>query len=229
MDEKFLSLPWEMQVALGSGYLSYAIAYLGIKDHHKPIDTFFRTVAFSLCATLVLTVLSPSDGAWRIAAAVLASVVSGVLWRYCIADGVQWLVRKTNLSWSDETPSAWSKITLHNSKIYLSQLSVQLDDDSWLFCDDTRKFAKSPFGPCVLGTNGDVAIYATHKCRPGGKEFTENPDVRDTHHGDKLTYIPAAKIRRVTMRMLTKRKRLGPWRRRWRRFRWWWRRCLRRH
>lgn len=205
MDEKFLSLPWEIQIALGSGYLAYALAYLGIKDHHKPIDTAFRTISFGLCATSVLALLPASYGFWRIATAVLASLLAGALWRYWIADGVQWLIRKADLSWSDETPSAWSKITLHNSRTYVSQVSVQLDDDSWLFCDDTRKFAESPYGPCVLGSNGDVAIYATHKCLPG-QEIIEDPDVRDVHHGDKLTYVPAGKIRRVSLRMLKSAK-----------------------
>lgn len=205
MDEKFLRLPWEIQVALGSGYLAYALAYLGIKDHHKPIDTAFRTIAFGLCATSVLSLLPPAYGFWRIAAAVLASLVSGALWRYWIADGVQWLVRKADLSWSDETPSAWSKITLHNSRTYVSQISIQLDDDSWLFCDDTRQFADAPYGPCVLGPNGDVAFYATHKCLPG-EAIVEDLDVRDAHHGDKLTYVPASKIRRVSLRMLKSTK-----------------------
>lgn len=83
----------------------------------------------------------------------------------------------------------------------MSQISIQLDDDSWLFCDDTRQFADAPYGPCVLGPNGDVAIYATHKCQPG-EDFVEDSDVRDPHHGDKLTYVPASKIRRVSLRML---------------------------
>lgn len=205
MDEKLLSLPWEIQVALGSGYLAYALAYQGIKDHHKPIDTAFRTIAFGLCATAVLTLIPASYGIIRIAAAVLAALTGGALWRYCIADLVVWLVRKADLSWSDETPSAWSKITLHNNRAYVSQLSIQLDDDSWLFCNDTRQFAESPYGPCVLGTNGDVAIYATHKCRPG-EEIVEVDDVRDLHHGDNLTYVPAAKIRRVSLRLLKRTK-----------------------
>lgn len=201
MDEKFLSLPWNIQVALGSGYLAYALAYLGIKDHHKPIDTAFRTIAFGLCATSVLALLPASYGFWRIAAAVLASLIAGALWRYWIADGVQWLIRKADLSWADETPSAWSKITLHNNRTYVSQISIQLEDDSWLFCDDTRQFADAPYGPCVLGPNGDVAIYATHKCHPGD-EIVEDLDVRDPHHGYKLTYVPAGRIRRVSLRML---------------------------
>jgi hypothetical protein len=201
MDDKFLSLPWEIQIALGSGYLAYALAYLGIRDHHKPIDTAFRAVAFGLCATSVLAIIPADLGFWRIAAAVLVSLVSGFLWRYWIADGVQWLIRKADLSWSDETPSAWSKITLHNSRTYVSQISVQLDDDSWLFCTDTRPFSDSPYGPCVLGPTGDVALYVTHKCGPG-EEIVEDTAVRDPHHGSLLTYVPANRIRKVTLRML---------------------------
>jgi hypothetical protein len=203
MDEKLLNLPWEIQLALGSGYVAYALAYLGIKDHHKPVDTAFRTIAFGLCATAVLTLIPPSYGAWRVAAAISAAIIGGAIWRYCVADGVQWLVRKTNLSWSDETPSAWARITTHNRRTYVSQLSIQLDDDSWVFCDNTSLFNNSPFGPCVLGPDGDVALYVTHKCGPGpDSEIIAVSDVRDRFHGDSLTYISAARIRRISFRML---------------------------
>src|SRR3546814_2103205 len=54
MDEKLLSLPWQIQVALGAGYLAYLVAYSGIRDHHKGIDVPFRAIAFGLVATLLL-------------------------------------------------------------------------------------------------------------------------------------------------------------------------------
>lgn len=201
MDEKLLNLPWEIQLALGSGYVAYMLAYLGIREHHKAIDVTFRTIAFGLCATGVLTLMPASCGWWRIATAITAAVVSGILWRCWLADAAHWLLRKLDISWSDETPSAWSRITQHNRRIYYSQLSVQLDDDTWLFCDNTRPFADAPFGPCTLGPNGDIALYVTHKCGPG-TEIVAVDDVRDPYHGDEITYVPASRVRKLSVRLL---------------------------
>lgn len=201
MDEKLLNLPWEIQLALGSGYLAYMLAYLGIRDHHKPIDTTFKAIAFGLCATAVLK-LMPSDlGWWRLGIAAAAPIAAAVLWRVALADAVQWFARKIDLTWADETPSAWSRITQHNRRFYYSQVSVQLDDDSILFCNDTRPFADAPYGPCTLGPSGDVALYVTHKCTRDS-EIKPVDLVRDPFHGDELTYVPASRVRRVTVRLV---------------------------
>lgn len=201
MDEKILNLPWEIQLALGSGYAAYMLAYLGIREHHKAIDVTFRAIAFGLCTTAVLTLIPPQYGWKRIALAIAAAILSGVLWRYWLGDGVQWLVRKLNLSWADETPSAWSRITQHNRQFYYSQITVLLDDDSCVSCNDTRPFDAAPFGPCTLGPTGDVAMYVTHKAGATGG-FEEVSRVRDEHQGDELTYIPASRIRKVKVRLM---------------------------
>jgi hypothetical protein len=202
MDEKLLNLPWEIQLALGSGYLAYLLAYLGIREHHKAIDVTFRTLAFGLFATAVLKFVPAQLGLWRAGGAIAAALAAGIAWRYALADALQWSVRKTNLSWSDETPSAWSRITQHNRRIYYSQIRVQLDDDSWLACDDTRLFADAPFGPCTLGPSGDVALYVTHKCPRDARDFVAVEMVRDPFHGDEITYIPAPRVRSVSVRLL---------------------------
>ena len=201
MDEKFLNLPWEIQLALGSGYVAYRLAYLGIRYHHKAIDVTFRTIAFGLCATGVLKLVPENYGWVRPVAAITAAVLAGVLWRLSLADAVQRLIRKLNLSWSDETPSAWSCITQHNRRVFCSQLTVQLDDDRWLFCNDTRPFANAPFGPCIFGPDGDVALYVTHKCDPDG-EIVPAETIRDPYHGDEMTYVPASRVRKISMRLL---------------------------
>jgi hypothetical protein len=200
MNEKLWNLPWEIQLAVGSGYAAYMLAYLGIRDHHKAVDVTFRTIAFGLCATAALALVPSSWGWWRVAAAVFAALAGGILWRFWLSDGVHWLARRSNLSWSDDTPSAWSRITQHNRRIFYSQLAIQLDDDGWLFCEDTRPFDNAPFGPCVLGPNGDVALYVTHKCEPGG-EIAAVEGIRDPHHGDEITYVPASRVRTFRVRL----------------------------
>ena len=74
-----------------------------------------------------------------------------------------------------------------------------LDDGTWLRCDDTSKFNDAPYAPCLIGPSGDVALYLTHEEPPGGpaKEMTT---VIDAHYGDRLTYVPANRVRRLTVR-----------------------------
>jgi hypothetical protein len=60
-------------------------------------------------------------------------------------------------------------------------------------------FRNSPYGPCVLGANGDVALYLTHIDEPG-KRSKELKTVQDGTYGDRMTYVPAARVRQITMR-----------------------------
>jgi hypothetical protein len=107
-------------------------------------------------------------------------------------------MRALNSSWSDDDPSALATI-LANSKHHLSQVAVLLDDGTWLRCDDAGMFADAPFGPCKLGPNGDMAIYITHEQLTDGS-VKELRTVRDPYYGDRVTYIPASKIKRVNYR-----------------------------
>jgi len=201
MDEKLLNLPWEVQLALASGYAAYMLAYVGIREHHKAIDVTFRTLAFGLCATAVLALVPAYVGWPRAVAAVLVALMGGALWRFFLAEAMQRIVRKVNLSWSDDTPSAWARVTQHNSRHFVTQVSVHLDDDSWLFCDAAGAFGDAPFGPCIFGTNGDIALYVTHSAASGeGVEAVTNT-VRDPYHGDELTWVPASRIRKVSVRL----------------------------
>lgn len=200
MDDKLLNLPWEIQLALGSGYAAYMLAYLGIRGHHKPIDIAFRAIAFGLVATAMLKLLPVRFGFWRIAAAAIAPLIAGLLWRKWFSEWLRWVARLINHSWSDETPSAWHRVTQQNSRFAYSQLSIQLDDDSRLYCCDLRDFADAPFGPCLIGPDGDVALYVTHKCDRDG-EIEAVTDVRDPQHGDELTWVPASRIRKVRVRL----------------------------
>ena len=86
MDEKLLSLPWELQLALGAGYLAYAAAYVGIRRHHQSADIFFRALAFGLLAWAVLA-LMPMNRPWfRAASAIGAAVIRAAAHRPALFD-----------------------------------------------------------------------------------------------------------------------------------------------
>lgn len=202
MDEKLLTLPVHIQVALASGYLAYMLAYAGLRDHHKPVDTAFRAIAFGLVASAVLYLAPRQHPILGSAAAVIATVAAGIGWRLIGIIATRRILRVLNVSWADDTPSAWATITSSNSRYRVSQISVLTDDGVWLHCDQAGPFADDPFGPAVFGPAGDVGLYVTSEQRDDASKPTPHGSVRADGFGSRLTYIPASRVKRVTLRHL---------------------------
>jgi hypothetical protein len=80
---------------------------------------------------------------------------------------------------------------------------VLLDDGSWLSCQNAVDFNNAPFGPFQLGPNGDIALYVTDISSPDGVDKPQLT-LRDPAFGDRITYVPAARIKRITVRYLRK-------------------------
>lgn len=196
MDEKLLRLPFELQLALGSGYLAYALAYVGIRGHHQSADTVFRTFAFGLIAWGVLAVM-PLERA-RIPVAIGAALLAGAAWRVVGIELTRKIMRATNYSWTDEAPSAWATLYANHARHGVTQISVLHEDGTWLNCDLCHDFEGAPFGPFVLGPSGDVALFVTEEEKDGDVHRCEG--VRSDEYGDRLTYVPASKIKRVAIR-----------------------------
>jgi hypothetical protein len=199
MTADLLKLPWEIQVAIASGYGAYVIAYTGLRSRHKAVDVVMLTLVFGLIATAVLG-LVPSEikPIWRGGLAVLLSVISGLIWRRWGRSLTTRLLRGLNATWSDDAPSALESLS-ENTKHRVTQVAILLDDGTWLRCDDTTKFDGLPYSPCVIGPNGDIALYLTHE-EPKDGQPRELGTVRDPHYGDRITYIPASRIKRMTLR-----------------------------
>lgn len=200
--DKLLNLPWQIQLALGSGYMAYLIAYSGIRQHHTTTDVVFRSFSFGLIATAVM-VWKPIEPAWLVVCfAGLATILTGAAWRW---RGMPWakaLLGTTNISWTDDIPTAWLSITAMRTDTRPSQIAVDLENGRTLVCDDTRRFAQAPFGPCVFGLDGSIAFYVTAELRPDGT-WIEKSDVEDNYDGPRITYVPAASIKRVELRLWT--------------------------
>jgi len=202
MNAELLKLSWQIQVALASGYSAYMLAYVGLRQSHRQIDTLFIALVFSLIASGTINLA----GLWRwtenpIVAGTIAFVLttaSAILWRKWGRKLLNKFLREINMSWSDDDPSALVTIT-SDSKHPISQVAVLLDDGTWLRCDSTSKFEGAPFFPCLIGPSGDIALYLTHE-ESAGQPAKELSSVRDAHYGDRLTYIPAQRIRQITLR-----------------------------
>jgi hypothetical protein len=202
-----LNLPWKIQVALASGYAAYLLGYRGVRAAHKAIDTAFITLVFGLVATSVIVLLAGQNIVVITASAFAASCVSAILWRMIFSQWLHGVMHHFNISWSNDDPSALATLS-NNTKYPLTQIAVELDDGTWLRCDDTSKYIGAPFGPVVLGPNGDIAFYLTHQ-ELLGADAKQLTSVRDPNYGDRITYIPAHRINRITFRHKQKTSRLS--------------------
>jgi hypothetical protein len=198
MDLDFLRLPWEIQVALASGYAAYALAYTGLRDRQRTIDIAFLSLVFSVPATIIFGVLTSKSPVITIPLAFVAAFGVALIWRKYLRPLMFPILKKFNVTWSDDDPSALATLS-GNSKFRITQIAVLLDDGTWLRCDDARKFSDAPFAPYLLGLNGDVALYLTHEETADGKVKTL-ATVRDPGYGDRITYVPSSHVKRITIR-----------------------------
>lgn len=201
MGNELLTLPFAIQIALGTGYLAYLIAYAGIRQHHTATDAVFRSIAFGLAASWIIY-FAPSQW-WSTVIAIASPLLLAVLWRW---RGMAWskgLLRKYEVNWTDDIPTAWLSIVAEDTQSRPSQIAIDLDNGRTLVCEDTRRFVDAPHGPCKFGLDGSLAIYVTAEMRANGEWF-EHANIRDPIDGDRMTFVPATAIRRVEIRFWTK-------------------------
>lgn len=201
LDSTLLDLPWATLVTLASGYISYFIANVGLKEHHKPIDILFSTLIFSLLPTAIYHV-TLWCGVNAYAAALpplLLALTLGALWRKCGRKRLYAFLRKHNISWSDGTHSAWQQM-FGQIEYRATEVFVILKDGSGLLSRPLARFEGLPNGPFALGNTGDVILYVTHHSAPDSDEWHEFDGVIDGSWGALATYIPAEQIAKVEIR-----------------------------
>lgn len=198
---ELLELPWQVQFTLASGFAAYALAYAGIRAHHKTIEIAFGTLVFSLATTGVFWTLVDKNFVVPPGAMVIAFFVTllvGLIWRKFGRRIVRGVLRASHVSHADDDPSAWGAL-FDGAEFNVSQIAVRLDDGTWLRCDDTSPFADAPFGPCILGGAGDVLMYLTEEQSSDGS-VKEMKSVKSVKYGDRITYIPAGRISSINIR-----------------------------
>src|SRR3546814_3890833 len=70
---------------------------------------------------------------------------------------------------------SWSALVLENTRHRQTQISVRLVDGSRLHCTQMHKVGDYPFGPAILGNNGDIAMYVDREDTPA-KESKDYSD-----------------------------------------------------
>lgn len=195
---KLVALPWQLQVVASSGYCAYLLAYRGIRHGHKAADVLFLGLAFGLIAWTLLSLSARLSVYLQIPIIFFGTTMIAIIWRKIIRTRLQMLLRISNYSWSDDTRSAWERML--TEQFIPTQITVELKDGRYLFCTDTSRFGKLPFGPFILGANGDVIMYVEQSQIPGSEPEFHVPI--DNTWGNLLTYIPREEVRKIAIRNL---------------------------
>lgn len=175
------------------------LAYRGIRAHHGPFDTFFSIILFSLLTTFVFSISKVNSIVINGGFSIAISLLLAIFWRVIARDLLSKICRKIGLSWADDDPSALVTLTA-NSRYAVTQVAVHLQDGTILRCDDTSKFNNAPFGPILIGPNGDVALYLTHRDPADGSASVAQQYVVDPNYGFRITYVPASQIKILDLR-----------------------------
>lgn len=198
--QALLDLPLETLVVLAAGYAGYRIAYSGKDKSHRPIDIALISLAFGLVAKVLFGVVEVSEfnQIVRPIVAGLGAALSAVFWRKWGEGWAQYLLRASEISYSDGTVSAWETI-ISSTRYKPSQLIVQKTNGSQLMCRSLNPYKSKPHGPCLYGEDGSIALYVTHYRADVSKKW-EDIDVIDDDFGAVLTYIPSNRIDEIEIR-----------------------------
>jgi hypothetical protein len=203
--ERLLNLPFPTLVALASGYLAYRIAYAGRDQQHQTIDTVFISLAFAAVASATLLPFGKVDG-WKLAfapiSAIALSCVAAIAWRALIEPGMLHVARSLGFPTVDRHESAWESLLARLTKMHPTQLLVVCNDGTQYLSEKLADFKNAAFGPCLLGQDGSVLVYATDIKLPGSNEWEslaeENKAGDDW--GPQLRYLPASRVSEIRLR-----------------------------
>lgn len=211
--QDLLNLPWEIHVVLASGYLGYTFGFCGRREHHSGADTLMLTLVFGLISYLafmtaeaVLDLLPLGEVVNTILQALFALVTgacAGLIWQRGGWNKMFNLLRDKGLSIEDGSPTAWRSILDREDEAGKTQLFVELTNGKTYGCDELGRFEGLPYGPCLLGPDGSVAMYVNSITRANGETIeSAQEDIHDAQWGNLFTYFPASQIANIEMRLV---------------------------
>ncbi|MAZ32859.1 MAG: hypothetical protein CMO06_06905 [Thalassospira sp.] len=208
--QELIELSWQTQIVIVSGYLSYVLAYSGMRSEHKTIDSVSIVLCFGGLGLLIIHTIDPLIGEdFRFENVVLGisgvvvPIIFAVLWRKLFRENFGKFWRWTGVSEEDGLPTAWNTLIQKRGLLY-TQINVTTKDGRVLESWPLEPFNNDPNGPCVLGADGSIGMYVTHITEVG-EERREVRKLRDDN-GIRITYIPKDQIAEVDLRRSFKKR-----------------------
>jgi hypothetical protein len=201
----FTTLPEHIQIALATGYLGYSIARAGYRKNERKDDVLYGILVYGLVGYMCYDFVRPLATHFFLpaVAASVATAATALIWRKKLSAVWYKFLHTSAISNEDNIPDVWSGI-IQRTDVAPTQVSVHMKNGTTLKCHNVPKFRNAPFPFYYADSEGNIAIYATHKQAPSDSEIRELPNVRDTTWGDRLTYVPKEEISYITVRLKKK-------------------------
>lgn len=194
---QLLNLPFATLSVLACGYVGYRIAFIGHDGPHTAVDVVFISLAFAALAKAVMVL----HGGEAILAAIPAFGVvflAALAWRLWLSPCWQAQALLTGLIDHDRGRNVWESMLMRKIR-GPTRILVTLKTGQQFLCDDVSKFCAAPLGPCLLGSDGSVAMYVTSTRSSNLEDWIEvTPYSADSDDwGYDMTFISASEIQRV--------------------------------
>lgn len=200
--DEFLKLPIEIQLVMAAGYLGYRTATTGLDRNHKTADIIFQVFVYGLITYISYDVTSHYLSKYASMAAGFGGAIGiASIWRTYGRRVFVWILRKTKTTRENFSPTTWDHILQSSQK--WNYVSVVCDDDV-AYESNLASLPKGlPFEPLDTDPDGNVAIYVTRTIPTSGDPIDHNDGALDSLGRAHLTYIPASRIKNITVSFQT--------------------------
>ena len=198
--EEVLKLPFEIQMVLVAGYLSYRVATGGLDRAHKPTDIVFQVLAYGLIAYVIYDLFpAPAAPIFSMPAALFFTIAIAAVWRRFGRKLFVGLFRLTRITRENYIPSTWDHL-IHESYLW-AYVSVICDDDTVYESNLSILPEGLPFESLDVDSGSNIAMYVTRMISP--KQESTDYAVPDEYGRARITYIPANRIRNISISFKT--------------------------
>ncbi|MEM1198051.1 MAG: DUF6338 family protein [Pseudomonadota bacterium] len=206
---ELLSLPYELQIVLVSGYLAHKVSTIGRSEKPSTEDLVLQVLTMGLigriCFLGIVDVWSnwfpstqndvSSDGARLMVVGVctvLCSLVIAAVWRKWGVSIASRIMSSMGVYRDDHQSSTWDSI--FREKVAWAFIQVHVDDGRVLESKFDLVPDTAPVGKITLNSDG-IALYVTGIYDTQMSRTVHSPT--DESYGHILTYVPANTIKQV--------------------------------
>lgn len=201
--QSILDFETSFLVMIAIGYLSFRIAYVERIQEENTTQTVFLSACFAALFQTAANFLSLVNFSSKqlpeiavIGLSALLTLLIAIWWR---RDGMKRYAKMWKSTGGNHLDGLHTVLdTIRTGSDFKpTTLLVAVDDGPFLYCSNLGDFKNFPFGPCLIGGDGSIAMYVTHTMPSGGKNWEETED----HARNQITIIPANRVKLIETRV----------------------------